>query len=65
MFWCVPVFLGTVLSTGQLMFTCFHILSPRHLPFSNVICNIDAAVNFDTFEFVIVFVMVSDDVIIM
>ena len=47
------------------MFTCFQRKSPWHLLFSNVICNIDAAVNFDTFELVIVFVMVSNDVIIM
>ena len=46
---------------------CFHKISPRYLPFSNVICNIDAALNFDTFELVtgIVFVMVFNDVIIM
>ena len=55
----------SILSTGQIMFTCFHRISPCHLPFSNVICYIVAAVNFDTFELVIVFVMVSNDVIIM
>ena len=47
------------------MFTCFHRISPLHLPFSNVICNFDAAVNFDIFELVIVFLIVSNDVIIM
>ena len=50
---------------GSIMFTCFHRISRWHLPFPNVICNIGAAVNFDTFELVIVFVMVSIDVIIM
>ena len=47
------------------MFTCFHIILPWHLPFKNVICNNAVAVNSYTFEFVIVFVMVSNDVIIM
>ena len=47
------------------MFTCFHRISPWHLPLSNVICNFDAAINFNTFELVIVFLMVSNDVIIM
>ena len=47
------------------MFTCFHIILPRHLPFNNVICNIVVAVNFYTFELVIGVVMVSNDVIIM
>ena len=47
------------------MFTCFHIILPRHLPLKNVICNILVAVNFYTFELVIVFVMVSNDVFIM
>ena len=47
------------------MYTCFQRISPWHLPFSNVICNTNAAVIFDTFELVIVFVMVSNDVIIM
>ena len=47
------------------MFTCFHIILPWHLPFSNVICNIVVAVNFYTFELVIVFVMVSNVFIIM
>ena len=47
------------------MFTCFHRISPWRLPFSNIICNIDVAINFDTFELVIVFVMVSNDVILM
>ena len=46
------------------MFMCFHKIWPRHLPFLKVICSIDAAVNFDTFELVIVFAMVSNDVII-
>ena len=46
------------------MFTCFHIILPCHLPFNNVICNIVVAVTFYTFELVIVFVMVSSDVII-
>ena len=50
---------------GKIIFICFHKLWPRHLPFSNFICNIVAAVNFDIFEFDIVFVMVSSDVIIM
>ena len=40
---------------------CLHRISS----FLNVICYIDGAVNFDTFERVIVFVMVSNDVIIM
>ena len=44
----------SILSMGQIMFTCFHRVSPCHLPFSNVICNIDVAVYFDTFEIVIV-----------
>ena len=47
------------------MFTCFHRISQWHLPFSSPICNIDAAINFDMFELVIVFVMVSNNVIIM
>ena len=47
------------------MFTCFHRILPWHFPFPNVICRIEAAINFDTFELVIVFVMVSNDVIIM
>ena len=47
------------------MFTCFHIILPSHLPFKNVICNIVVAIIFYTFEFVIVFVMVSNNVIIM
>ena len=47
------------------MITCFHIILPWHLPFKNVICYIVVAVNFYTFELVIVFVMVSNDVIIM
>ena len=47
------------------MFTSFHIILPWHLPFKNVICNIVVAVDFYTFEIVIVFVMVSNDVIIM
>ena len=46
------------------MFTCFHIILPWHLPFNNVICNIVVAVTFYTFELVIVFVMVFNDVII-
>ena len=37
-------------STGQILFSCFHRISPWHLPFSNVICITDAAANFDTFE---------------
>ena len=55
----------SILSTGQIMFTCFHRILPWHFPFPNVICNIEAAFNFDTFKLVIVFVMVSNDVIIM
>ena len=47
------------------MFTCFHKILPWHLPFKNVICNIVVAINFYIFEHVIVFVMVSNDVIIM
>ena len=47
------------------MFTCFHKILPWHLPFKNVICNIVVAINCYTFELVIVFVMVSNDVIIM
>ena len=47
------------------MFTYFHKILPWHLPFKNVICNIVVAINFYTFELVIVFVMVSNDVIIM
>ena len=47
------------------MFTCFHKILPWHLPFKNVICNIVVAINYYTFELVIVFVMVSNDVIIM
>ena len=47
------------------MFTCFHTILPWHLPFKNVICNMVVVVNFHTFELVIVFVMVSNDVIIM
>ena len=47
------------------MFTYFHIILPWHLPFNNVMCNIVVAANIYTFEFVIVFVMVSNDVIIM
>ena len=47
------------------MFTCFHIILPWHLPFKNVICNIVVAINFFIFENIIVFVMVSNDVIIM
>ena len=47
------------------MFTCFHIILPWHLPFMNVICNIVVAIIFYTFECVIVFVMVSNNVIIM
>ena len=47
------------------MFTCFHKILPWHLPFKNVIYNIIVAINFYTFELVIVFVMVSNDVIIM
>ena len=46
------------------MFTCFHIILPWHLPFNNVIFNIVVAVTFYTFELVIVFVMVSNDIII-
>ena len=51
----------SILSTGQIMFTCFHRISPCQLPFSTVIRYIDAAVNFDTFELVIVLVMVSNE----
>ena len=47
------------------MFTCFHKILLWHLPFKNVICNIVVAINFYTFELVIVFVMVSNEVIIM
>ena len=47
------------------MLTCFHIILPWHLPFKNIICNIVSAVNFGTFELVIVFVMVSNDIVIM
>ena len=54
-----------IMSTSEIMFTCFHTISPWHLPFSNVICNIDVAINFDIFELVIVIDMVSNDVIIM
>ena len=54
-----------VLSTSQIMFTCFHKILSWHLPFKNVICNIVVAINFYTFELVIVFIMVSNDVIIM
>ena len=46
------------------MFTCFHKILPWHL-LKNVICNIVVAINFYTFELVIVFVMVSNDIIIM
>ena len=55
----------SILSTSQIKFTCFHIILPWHLPFKNFICKIVVAVNFYTFELVIVFVMVSNDVIIM
>ena len=47
------------------MFTCFHQIMPWHLPFKNSICNIVVVINFYIFELVIVFVMVSNDVIIM
>ena len=47
------------------MFTCLHIILPWHLSFNNVFCNIVVAVNFYTFELVIAFVMVANDVIIM
>ena len=43
----------------------FHLIHSWHLPFTNVICNIVVAVRFHTFELVIVFVMVSNDVSIM
>ena len=47
------------------MFTCCHKILLWHLPFKNVICNIVVAIIFYTFELVIVFVMVSNKVIIM
>ena len=31
------------------VYTGFHRISPWHLPFSHIICNIDAALNFDIF----------------